>query len=243
MDKFAAHFILPLAWRRGWTSVCEIGASTGATTDELLRLPIRSYIIIDPCFDEDLAQKYAGDARVAVQKSNSLDGLPKVAGPCDCILIDGDHNWYTVINELRLIRKRGLLRAGGMIFFHDIEWPYGRRDGYYQPHTIPLEYRQPYECKGVIRGRSQLVDKGGENPGIGKALDEGGPRNGVLTAIEDFCAENRGDYRFCRVRLAAGLGILQYRNPGLSGNLSFLAIQIKALIYSLYGLLSGLNRR
>jgi hypothetical protein len=29
-----------------------------------------------------------------------------------------------------------------MIFFHDVGRPYGRRDMYYQPETVPPEFRQ-----------------------------------------------------------------------------------------------------
>jgi len=241
MQQFVRHFIIPLARKRGWTSFCEIGASTGLSTDELLKLPIASYTIVDPCFDADLVLKYAGDARVTVQKSNSLDALPNLAGAYDCIFMDGDHNWYTVINELRLIRQRNLLRMGGMIFFHDVGWPYGRRDMYYQPNTIPSEYRQEYECKGMIRGQSQLADHGGANPELCNAVREGGPRNGVLTAIEDFIAQHPSDYNFFRVKAQFGLGILQYRRKQPSEDLSFLLLRIKAGIYRLKGLLHRLK--
>jgi hypothetical protein len=234
MRQFVRHFIIPLARKRGWMDFCEIGASTGLSTDELLKLPLTSYTIVDPCFDSDLARKYADDARVTVQKSNSLDVLPDLDGRYDCILIDGDHNWYTVINELRLIQQRGLLRAGGMIFFHDIEWPYGRRDLYYQPTTIPPEYRQEYANGGIVRGRSLLADDGGAARHLCNAVREGGPRNGVLTAIEDFIAEHSSDYNFCRVRLQFGLGILEYRRKRLSEDISFFLLRIKAGIYSLY---------
>lgn len=236
MEKFARHFIVPLARTRGWKRCCEIGASTGMTTDELLALPITSYTIIDPCFDADLAVKYSGDARVTVKKCNSLDALPTLAGTYDCILIDGDHNWFTVFNELRLIQERGLLRPGGMIFFHDVEWPYGRRDMYYQPDTIPPEFRQVYERKGIVRGKSELADRGGANADNCNAIHEYGPKNGVLTAIKDFHAEHASEYLFCRVRLKSGLGILQYRRSRIADDVSFLLLRMKAWIYSLYGL-------
>lgn len=239
MQGFVRHFIIPLARKRGWKSFCEIGASKGVSTDELLKLPIASYTIIDPCFDADLGLKYAGDARVTVLKSNSLDALPNVTGTFDCILIDGDHNWYTVFNELRLIRERSLLRPGGMIFFHDVCWPYERRDMYYQPDTIPTEYLQKYERKGIIRGQSALADHGGSYPDVCNAVREGGPRNGVLTAIEDFVAERPSEYHFSRVKLGSGLGILQYRRKQRSEDTSFLLLRIKAGIYSLAGRISG----
>jgi len=235
MQEFVRHFVAPLARNRDWKGFCEIGASNGLSTDRLLKLPIDSYTIVDPCFDADLASKYAGDARVTVSRRNSLDALPILDGAYDCILIDGDHNWYTVFNELRLIRERRLLRSEGMIFFHDVEWPYGRRDMYYQPDTIPAEYRQEYERKGIIRGRSQLVEHGGTNQEFCNAVREGGPKSGVLTAIEDFIAEHPSDYNFCRVRIGAGLGILQCRRKRTSEDISFFLLRIKAGIYSFAG--------
>jgi len=234
MQKFVSDWIVPLAQSHGWTSFCEIGASKGLSTDEILKLPRISHTIVDPCLDADLALKYAGDARVTVQKSNSLDALPNLDGVYDCILIDGDHNWYTVMNELRVIRRRNLLRMGGMIFFHDVGWPYGRRDMYYQPNTIPPEYRQDYECKGMIRGQSQLVDSGGMNPELHNAVREGGSRNGVLTAIEDFMEEHTSEYLFCCVRHQYGLGILQYRRKRLSEDLAFLLLRIKVGMFYFY---------
>jgi hypothetical protein len=149
-------------------------------------------------------------------------------GLYDCFLIDGDHNWYTVFNELDLIRQRSLLRPGGMIFFHDVEWPYGRRDLYYQPQTIPAQYRNDFDRKGVQRGQTALVDSGGGNAHLCNAIREGGPRNGVLTAIEDFLAEYPSEYQFCRIRAQHGLGILQSRSSNPAENRAFLAIRVAA---------------
>jgi hypothetical protein len=243
MLLFVRHLIVPLARRRDWRDVCEIGASTGLSTDELLKLPVASYTIIDPCFDADLDLKYAGDERVTVHKRNSLDALQNLAGSYDCILIDGDHNWYTVFNELRLIRQRDLLRLGGTIFFHDIAWPYGRRDLYYQPNTIPPEFRLEYERKGIIRGRNQLADEGGTSPKQYNAVREGGPRNGVLTAIEDFHALYPSDYDFSLVKAQFGLGILQCRRNRKSVDPLPLLLRINARMAGLYGLVGGLKRR
>jgi O-antigen biosynthesis protein len=269
MRQFVRHFVIPTARTSRWTSFCEIGASMGRSTDEVLKLPNVSYSIVDPCFDTDLSQKYAGDARVTVHKSNSLDVLPNMERTFDCILIDGDHNWYTVFNELRLIRERNLLRPGGMVFFHDVGWPYGRRDMYYQPDTIPVEYRQRYEHKGISR-QNQLVShaafkqlrtairEGGPseqmlvavgqdaaepvNGHLCNAVQYGGPRNGVLTAIEDFIAEHPLDYSFCTVRVQCGLGILQYRSDRASDDLSFRRLRMKAAVYLPAGLAMKLLR-
>jgi hypothetical protein len=233
--KFAQHFIAPLAKTFGWVSFCEIGASDGRTSDYLLRsLPNVSYKIIDPCLDVDLCVKYARDKRVVVHRGTSLEVLPRIQTAFDCILVDGDHNWYTVYNELSLIRRQNLLRRGGMMFFHDVGWPYGRRDLYYQPELIPASARWPYQKKGIIKGRSELSDVDGLNAYYHNACHEGGSRNGVLTAIEDFIEDDGApDYNFCRVNIQYGLGILQYRSRRVFEDIRFAALRAKACTYEI----------
>jgi hypothetical protein len=233
MKRFVYRFIAPMVRKFGWNSVCEIGASNGRTTDELLKLPIAGYTIVDPCFDEDLTAKYRADHHVTVLKTNSLDALmhPELlrrAVPFDCILIDGDHNWYTVFNELRLIHEHGLLRPGGFIFLHDVCWPYGRRDLYYQPDTIPADFRHPYAFRGIVHGQSRLGGADGYNADLANAETEGGPRNGVLTAIEDFLTLHAKQYRFFPVKTECGLGVLQLRAPGVRSIWPFLSLRIEA---------------
>jgi len=237
MRTFVRHYIVPLARRLSWRSFCEIGARDGTSTNYFLRLPFTSYTVIDPCLDEDLQAKYAAEPRIRVLRSNSLDALAGGGsiGPgatFDCILIDGDHNWYTVFNELRLIHERALLRPGGYIFLHDVDWPYGRRDLYYQPDTIPAEFRHPFARKGIVRGRNSLAEEGGWNRQLANALDEGGARNGVMTAIDDFLREHRDAYRFFWIRYQWGLGVLQRRSNDASANASFRSLRAKALVYA-----------
>jgi hypothetical protein len=234
MQKFSQYFVLPLARRLNWRSFCEIGAQYGRNVDEVLKFPLANYTVIDPCLDEDLHAKYANDPRVHVLRCNSLDalsshGLIPDSSRFDCVIIDGDHNWYTVFNELRLIHERSLLRPGGYVFLHDVGWPYARRDLYYQPESIPAEFRHPYAKKGMAPRQSALVEVGGTNAELMNALEEGGPRNGVLTAVEDFLAAHRDKYRFCQVGYQCGFGILQYRSNQPVPNISFYAIQTKAL--------------
>ena len=243
MRTFVRHYIVPLARACRWKSICEIGARTGTSTNYLVKLPLESHTIIDPCLDEDLQAKYAGNTRVHVVKKNSLDALSFDAlAPgggigsgtgFDGILIDGDHNWYTVFNELRLIHERALVRPGGYIFLHDVDWPYGRRDLYYQPDTIPAEFRHPFAEKGIVRGQSSLAEVGGFNSrNYLNALEEGGPKNGVLTAIEDFLALHPNDYRFFMIRYQWGLGVLQLRSARPFSGLSFRMLQAKAFLLS-----------
>ncbi len=72
---------------------------------------------------------------------------------------------------------------------HDVGWPYGRRDLYYAPDQIPEEFRQPYRRAGMRPGPRSCSSTGGINPTMCNAELEGGPRNGVMTALDDFLAE------------------------------------------------------
>jgi len=191
----------------GYENILEIGSSYGQNADQILRRKERvGFSIIDPCADADLSEKFKNDKRVKILRGLSLNVLPTLKDQYDCILIDGDHNWYTVFNELEFIEKGNLLAPGGTIFLHDVAWPYARRDMYHNPANIPDEYKFPSSKEGMVRGVSTLVE-GGFNAGVYKALHEGGPKNGVLTAVEDFL-RGKEQYVFFSSYSQYGLGII-----------------------------------
>jgi hypothetical protein len=144
----------------GYRRICEIGSRLGRNADRLRTLAGAEVEIIDPGLHEDLLAKFREYGNVTVHNGLSLEVLPELREPFECILIDGDHNWYTVYHELAMIRSQGLLAPHGAVFFHDVAWPYGRRDMYYQPEAIPEEFRHPYRKAGIVRGRSALVEGG-----------------------------------------------------------------------------------
>lgn len=220
MEFFADSIVKPYIIKSKYRRLCEIGASYGKNTDKLLEVGSVEVTIIDPCIDLDLSEKYKNDNRVIVHRGLSLEILSKISGQFDCILIDGDHNWYTVYNELSIIRKRGLLKNGGTIFFHDVGWPYGRRDMYYQPEQIPAKFLLPFAAKGIVYGKSELSGDSEFNADLYNALREGGPKNGVLTAVEDFLKENNWGYRFFYLKEQGGLGIL-HKTRTLLGSATF----------------------
>jgi len=92
-------------------------------------------------------------------------------------------------------------------FLHDVEWPYGRRDLYYVPERIPADQRQPFARSGIVRGRSELSPRG-INAVFANAKHEGGPRNGVLTAVEDFIDETQRELELFILPGDEGLGIV-----------------------------------
>ena len=91
----------------------------------------------------------------------------------DAVLIDGDHNFFTVRNELELVWAGVRDRAGRLpvVMFHDVGWPYARRDLYYEPGDIPVDERQPHARSGIARDRAELTWTG-MNANLENALDE-----------------------------------------------------------------------
>ncbi|MGE3366464.1 MAG: hypothetical protein AB7I34_23820, partial [Rhizobiaceae bacterium] len=69
-----------------------------------------------------------------------------------------------------------------------------------------ISEKHPYAYVGLHP--SEGVKERGMNYRLANALHEGGPRNGVLTAIEDFIAELASDVDFRILPYFNGLGIL-----------------------------------
>ena len=103
-------------------------------------------------------------------------------------MIDGDHNYFTVSEELRLIGERAPGAELPLLLFHDVCWPHGRRDDYFDASQIPPSSRHPVagDAGGIYPGDPGL--RPGGLPYPNSAAREGGERNGVLTAVEDFVA-------------------------------------------------------
>ena len=204
--------IAPIIEAVGARRVVEIGALRGETTELMLdRLgPDVELHVIDPVPDFDPSEhevKFPG--RYVFHRDlsvNVLRDLPAV----DVALIDGDHNWYTVYNELRLLAGAAE-RAGRplpVMIMHDVGWPYGRRDLYYDPENIPEQYRLEHAEKGLIRGNAGVSDKTGVNPKMHNATVEGGPRNGVMTGLDDFLEEYGRPVRRVLLPIYFGLAIV-----------------------------------
>jgi cephalosporin hydroxylase/GT2 family glycosyltransferase len=226
-DDVVAPVIDALGARR----VIEIGALRGETTKRMLeRLgPECELHVIDPEPQFDPAEhERAFPGRYHFHRGTSHDVLPGLP-PADAVLVDGDHNWYTVYHELRMLadtaRRVGLRLP--VLVLHDVGWPYGRRDLYYEPERIPAEFRQEYLRAGMRPGESNLVWFGGLNRHMANARHEGGPRNGVMTALDDFVAEHPQPLRTVVLPIFFGLGIVAEEavldaRPGLAAFLDHL---------------------
>jgi hypothetical protein len=136
-------------------------------------------------------------------------------GAFDAWFVDGDHNYYTVFNELRAIDD--IQRRAGkpiLAFLHDVSWPCARRDFYYAPERIPAGWRHPHSFDHGVRlgDDAPALGRGfrGENQ-FAVALPNGGERNGVLTAVEDFLASADSEQRplyYVHVPAVFGLGVI-----------------------------------
>jgi hypothetical protein len=168
-------------------SVIEVGAYAGDLTRLLLAWAGEhgaGVTAIDPAPQPRLVELAAERADLTLVRETSLAALPAVTRS-DAIVIDGDHNYYTVTEELKAIA--GWEGPCPLILLHDVGWPHGRRDDYFDPATIPAEFRHPtHEGGGLYPGIEGVQP--GAMPYRYPAAREGGPRNGVLTAVEDFVA-------------------------------------------------------
>ena len=99
----------------------------------------------------------------------------------DAIFINDDPNWYTLFNELNLIKQNNVFFP--LVFICHNRYPNKKRDAYLNPNVIPEEFRIEYSQDFKL-GEISL------NDGLYHALNEDTPKNGVSTAIEDFLSEN-----------------------------------------------------
>lgn len=212
MFPFWELVIAPAIEAAGARRIVEIGALRGDTTILMLeRLgPDVELHVIDPvpAFDPSEHEKeFPG--RYVFHRDLSHNVLPTLP-PVDVALVDGDHNWYTVYHELKYLEQ--VARDAGkplpLMILHDVCWPYGRRDLYYSPEQIPEEFRQPYAQAGMMPGKEKLVFVGGLNPTMNNAIEEGGPRNGVMTGVDDFVAEYDKPVRVLVLPIYFGLAIV-----------------------------------
>jgi SAM-dependent methyltransferase len=191
----------------GARSVVEVGAFAGDLTRMLVAWGAErgaAVTAVDPAPQQDLVELKRATERLDLIRKPSLDALRDIPMP-DAIVIDGDHNYFTVRAELQLIRERAAGAALPLLLFHDVCWPHGRRDDYHDAGAIPPDARHPVagDGGGLFPGDPGLREGGLPYPR--SAAREGGPRNGVLTAIEDFVAEGER-LRLVVVPVFFGLG-------------------------------------
>jgi Methyltransferase domain len=192
-------------------SVVEVGAENGLFTRELLAwgkgVKADRIVAIDPDPRPLLAELDDAEPTLELIRETSHAALA-VLEPTDAVILDGDHNYFTVAEELRLIAARSdeMGTSLPLILLHDIGWPLAHRDSYHNISSLPADAVQAGSGPGFLDP---------EEPGLAErglyyecvAPSSGGPRNGVLTAVEDFLAGREG-LRFACVPQFFGLGVV-----------------------------------
>ncbi|MEM7779353.1 MAG: class I SAM-dependent methyltransferase [Pseudomonadota bacterium] len=216
MSEFSS-LILPCLDEAGARDIAEIGSEFGGMS-KLLAKHAETLGGTLTCIDPEPAEGFADWASeqdcVHHIAQPSLDALKKTEA-ADAWFIDGDHNYYTVYHELCAIdaiqrdANRPLLA-----FLHDVSWPCARRDFYYAPDRVPPGWRHPHSFDHGVRLDEEGAHAGRGLRGMGAfaiALEAGGPRNGVLTAVEDFLRQADSEERelfYVHVPAVLGLGII-----------------------------------
>ena len=200
---------------RAASSVAEVGAYAGDLTRLLLGWADRRgarVIAIEPEPQPGLVELSARPDLDLI-RSASHDALRDLELP-DAIVIDSDHNYYTVSEELRIIAERATQTDVPLLLFHDVGWPHGRRDAYWSAARVPEEHRQPLATNPCLfPGDPGVVDEGLRL--YTTAAHEGGSQNGVLTAIEDF-VDGRPELRLAVVPAFFGFGVVWRRDASWS---------------------------
>jgi Methyltransferase domain len=184
-----AELVLALLDAAKAQSVIEVGAYAGDLTRLLLLWAESSgarIVAIDPSPEPQLERLEREHTELRLIREPSLSALLHTEST-DAVILDGDHNYYTVTEELSLLTAGS--RRSPLILLHDVCWPHERRDTYFDPEQIPAEHRQSVAPEGRLYPGvpgTQLLGM----PYHWPAATEGGPRNGVLTAIEDFLASH-----------------------------------------------------
>ena len=213
----SAELLLPCLEAAGARSVVEIGAFAGDLTRVLVDWAGRHgarVSAIDPAPQPALEQLAADHPELTLVRQTSLDALPELE-PHDAVIVDGDHNWWTVTKELEA------LPGTPLIMLHDVSWPHARRDDYYDASQIPEDARQPVigPDGGIFPGDPGV--RPGALPYPRSARTEGGERNGVRTAAEDFVA-GRPDLRLVVVPTFFGFGVIYSRSAPYAAQLDAL---------------------
>ena len=126
---------------------------------------------------ESLLEYKTGTNQIYLSKSNSLDFLDlksnNIGGySFDLVLIDGDHNYYTVKKELELLEKNQFLNPWSVIICDDYLGRYSEKDMFY--HN-----REEYENNELATNPKNIAKS---------------DKSGVKAAVDDFIKNSKLPY-------------------------------------------------
>jgi hypothetical protein len=217
-----AELMLPCLDAADVRSIVEVGAFAGDLTRVLVEWAQGAgarVAAVDPSPQPGLVALAEERPELDLIRETSLAALPALPELPDAVVIDGDHNYFTVFEELRLIGERAPGAELPLLLFHDVAWPHGRRDDYFDAEQIPEDFRLPQagDRGGLVPGEPGIAPGGLPYPR--SAEREGGDRNGVLTAVEDFAASREG-VRLVVVPVFFGFGVAWHEDAPYAAELA-----------------------
>ena len=187
------------------TTVVEIGVESGDVTGMYAELGAEAVYAVDPTPTVDLRARFEREAHLHLIDQPSPDALADLP-VADLYVVDGDHNYAVVRAELDWIVEHA---PDAVVVLHDVLWPCGRRDQYYQPTILGPEQRHDDSADGPTVWHDELTPAGFVGVGaFTAARHAGGEANGVLTAVEDAVAAAPSPWTLRIVPAVFGLGIL-----------------------------------
>lgn len=205
MSVFREIFEIIFA-NRPIATVVEVGVESGQVSSLYTELGASAVYCVDPTPSDALRRTLAGNPALHLVEQPSpgvLADLPVA----DLYVLDGDHNYAVVHAELSWILKNA---PDAVIAMHDVMWPSGRRDLYYEPSPLPAEQRHDYTDEGPTVWHDGVTPAGFVGVGaFTMAREAGGERNGVLTAVEDVLSQAENDgWLFDIVPAVFGMGLV-----------------------------------
>ena len=183
MDKLYKNYTLKILNSLKPKRILEIGVYEGANTAKILRWckSNRSHLTsVDPCewIGDTLPKSFRAPYKNkslklipkyliniyeksiekfwSVKKKTSLDYLKNEKKKFDLIILDGDHNYYTVLNELNSLKKN--LADNYCIILNDVYGKWSRKDQYCDIRDIPSEFQNPKK-QGVMPAIDEFLNR------------------------------------------------------------------------------------
>ncbi|OZG25860.1 hypothetical protein BH683_027335 [Williamsia sp. 1138] len=187
-------------------TVVEVGVESGGASSIYLDHGAESVYCVEPVPTDEMRETLGNNPDLHLVEGFSPAVLAEIPSG-DVYVVDGDHNYATVRGELDWILANA---PDAIVILHDLLWPWGRRDLYYNAAGLDAADVHDHGAEGPTIWHDDVTAAG--FVGLGQftaAVDAGGERNGVLTAIEDaLAADPARRHELALVPAVFGLGVI-----------------------------------
>lgn len=185
--------------------VVEVGVESGGVSAMYARLGAEVVHCVEPFPTDEMRASLDEHDQIHLVERSSPDVFDELPA-ADLYVLDGDHNYAVVSRELDWITRNA---PDALVVLHDVLWPCGRRDLYYQPTSLDAECRHPDSADGPTVWHDDVTPAGFVGAGtFTSAVEAGGDRNGVLTAVEDVLGQHPERWWLRVIPAVFGLGVV-----------------------------------